>query len=164
MRSQIHQRCDTGLTVTECLVVVTIVTILALVLFPALSAAHRKGIQTADLAALHQIALAGVMYDSSYGAFPISIGQLADSRIAARSIDVLAEDGSSNGIGNEVYHHYWGKWLDSEDHPTIRHSLLTYWTFHFDLDHVNQIKQQPASGWAVDRSLAPLPTVSGNYG
>lgn len=91
-----------GLTLTETLIALAIIVILASILFAVLSGSKVRAKQASEVEALHQLALAGAIYHDECGDWPLSVAPLVERKLTPPGIGLSALDTTVHGMANEL--------------------------------------------------------------
>jgi len=103
-------------TLIEILTVIAISVVVAAVLFPALFAAKRRGLETCDVQQLRQIGFASLLYRESQGGDPPYWNVLADSQGLPTELADTRLDPEPRGMLN--------KWYFAGNGPVVAESLV----------------------------------------
>lgn len=109
MRYQSQKSCPTGFTLVELLIVITIISILAALLLPALASAKEKGRTAACLSNLRQLAMAARLYmdDNNGGLFHHHEGWVLDDGTQVDTLPTTIGGVAGGGSGNSQAEKPW---------------------------------------------------------
>jgi prepilin-type N-terminal cleavage/methylation domain-containing protein len=88
-------------SLVEMLTVMAIILVLTGIILPLCLRARRQGMMSSDINQMHQIAIAGTMYSSESGTFPVSCFEVVDSGLLPASIFKLSLDPFPEGLARK---------------------------------------------------------------
>ncbi|CAN5374898.1 hypothetical protein BH11ARM1_BH11ARM1_11610 [soil metagenome] len=135
-------------TLIETLVVCGIVLLLAGIIFPALTSARRRGQQASDMESMHQLALAGSMYQENYSHFPRFVNQLVDASAVPPEICGLKSDQVSIGARNYHIKYFGGLEQIQPMLTKYKNSVNCIGDYGYFQQVVDRIDTDPNAGWA----------------
>ena len=87
-----------GFTLIELMIVVTVISILALIVIPRVQGATRKGREAALMANLHEMRTAIYLFQAETGVFPLSLTDLVRPKNDSPTVGISPVDGSEELI------------------------------------------------------------------
>jgi len=150
----------------EILCAITIIAILAAILFPVLAGGKSRAKGAVEISNLHQLALAGAQYHDEYGQWPMTLTTVFKARLAPSPVMVSPLDTTKNGLGNDL-----ADFIDSQckscrvEHSSYRRTFVGPDDFgNSDALFTSKIEPQPDAGWLVSlaQSSTDHPSIPGS--
>jgi prepilin-type N-terminal cleavage/methylation domain-containing protein len=162
LRSSRRWHCG-GFTLTECVVTVAIICLIAGILFSVIAATKTRAFIVVDMSNLRQLGASGALYAADNDdRFPLAVRPVFESGLVPREICRSPLDKTSNGIAGRFVE---GLFLDNKE-ALVPLVPTTYigprdggWTWE---SFSAKILDKPNPGWLIDLALAK-PSESGWY-
>jgi prepilin-type N-terminal cleavage/methylation domain-containing protein len=140
-----------GVTLIEILVVIVLFCFLTAVLLPVLVAGQRRGLFATDISKMHQVSMAGAMYEQSFGEFPLLMSETVDAHLLDPKMCFLNLDPFKRGIAN----HFESALTKIERSRTAYpQSFICLGSLGYPLARAVPIFQANGAGWAVTSTNA----------
>jgi type II secretory pathway pseudopilin PulG len=147
----VARRAARVLTRGEVLIAAGVILLLAAVLVPLMSSAKPSIRGSAEISNLHQLAIAGEVYRSNAGAWPLSCTSIVEANLAPSTMMVSPLDNSSRGMANDLAIYLASSCPACNVMPTAyRRTFLGPDDFgHSDQLFRDQIEPIAGAGWLV---------------